>query len=99
MDFFDEVLYPESIQVSVNHRLQVEKMCQSKRRELDKENKLLEALVDQTEKIKGSVRDPFRLIKRQFGFTKVCYRGLKKNALQLKMLFGIVRHKLIGAQA
>ena len=41
------------------------------------------ALSEQAEKLKASVRakveHPFRVIKRQFGFTKVRYRGLKKN--------------------
>jgi IS5 family transposase len=50
------------------------------------------------------VEHPFRVIKRQFGFAKVRYRGLKKNTLQLKTLFALsnlwmVRHKLMGAQA
>ncbi|MFN9870921.1 MAG: IS5/IS1182 family transposase, partial [Cyanobacteriota bacterium] len=30
---------------------------------------------------------PFRIIKCQFGFRKVSYRGIKKNDLKLKMLF------------
>ena len=30
---------------------------------------------------------PFRVIKRQFGFVKVRYRGMKKNTAQLKTLF------------
>jgi hypothetical protein len=29
------------------------------------------------------------VIKRQFGYTKVRYRGLKKNTLQLKTLFAL----------
>lgn len=45
----------------------------------------------------------FRVIKRQFGYTKVRYRGLKKNTLQLKTLFALsnlwmVRHQLLGVQ-
>ena len=44
-----------------------------------------------------------RVIKRQFGYTKVRYRGLKKNTLQLKTLFALsnlwmVRHQLLAAQ-
>ena len=56
-------------------------------------------------RIRGAkVEHPFRVIKRQFGFTKVRYRGLKKNTLQLKTLFALsnlwmVRHKLMGARA
>lgn len=46
---------------------------------------------------------PFRVVKRQFGYVKVGYRGLKKNTLQLKTLFALsnlwmARHQLIGAQ-
>ena len=53
----------------------------------------LDALVDQVEKIKASIRakveHPFRVIKRQFGFVKVRYRGLAKNAAQIKTLFAL----------
>lgn len=78
-----------------------------KRKELDKENNPIDALIDQVEKIKASIRakveHPFRVIKRQFGYVKVRYRGLKKNTLQLKTLFALsnlwmVRHQLLGAQ-
>ena len=79
-----------------------------KRKKLDKDHKPLDALINKVEKIKASIRakveHPFRVIKRQFGFTKVRYRGLKKNTLQIKTLFALsnlwmVRHKLTGAQA
>ena len=82
-------------------------MRPGKRRALDKENNPVDALIDQVEKIKASIRakveHPFRVIKRQFGYTKVRYRGLKKNTLQLKTLFALsnlwmVRHQLLGAQ-
>jgi len=83
-------------------------MRPGKRKKLDKEGNLVHALIDQVEKIKASIRakveHPFRVIKRQFGFTKVRYRGLKKNTLQTKTLFALsnlwmVRHKLMGVQA
>ena len=66
-----------------------------------------EALIDQAEKIKAGIRakveHPFRVIKRQFGFIKVRYRGLKKNTAQLVTLFALsnlwmVRGKLMGVQ-
>jgi len=83
-------------------------MRPGKRKQLDKVNKLADALINKVEQIKASIRakveHPFRVIKRQFGFTKVRYRGLKKNTLQIKTLFALsnlwmVRHKLTGAQA
>ena len=83
-------------------------MRPGKRRKLDKDNNPVDALIDKVERIKASIRakveHPFRVIKRQFGFTKVRYRGLKKNTLQIKTLFALsnlwmVRHKLLGAQA
>ena len=83
-------------------------MRPGKRKKLDKDHKPLDALINKVEKIKASIRakveHPFRVIKRQFGFTKVRYRGLKKNTLQIKTLFALsnlwmVRHKLMGAQA
>lgn len=47
---------------------------------------------------------PLRVIKRQFGFTKTRYRGLKKNTVQLTTLFALsnlwrVRSKLLEAPA
>ena len=82
-------------------------MRPGKRRELDKENNPIDALVEKVEKLKASIRakveHPFRVIKRQFGFVKVRYRGLKKNTLQLKTLFALsnlwmARHQLMAAQ-
>ena len=82
-------------------------MRPGKRKELDKENNPVDALIDRVEKIKASIRakveHPFRVIKRQFGYVKVRYRGLKKNTLQLKTLFALsnlwmVRHQLLGAK-
>ena len=83
-------------------------MRPGKRKQLDKDNNPIHALIDKVEKIKASIRakveHPFRVIKRQFGFTKVRYRGLKKNTLQIKTLFALsnlwmVRHQLMGTQA
>jgi len=64
-------------------------------------------LIEQIEQLKASVRakveHPFRVIKRQFGFVKVRYRGLAKNTAQLITLFALsnlwmARRKLIVAQ-
>ena len=53
----------------------------------------LGAILDKIETLKASVRAkverPFRVIKRQFGHTKVRYRGLFKNTAQLKTLFEV----------
>jgi transposase, IS5 family len=82
-------------------------MRPGKRKKLDKNNEA-DALLDQAEKLKAGVRakveHPFRVIKRQFGFVKVRYRGLKKNTAQIITLFALsnlsmVRSKLMGAQA
>jgi IS5 family transposase len=82
-------------------------MKPGKRKALDKATPL-GAIVEQIEKIKASIRakveHPFRVIKRQFGFTKVRYRGLKKNTAQLTTLFALanlwlVRGKLMRMQA
>ena len=77
------------------------------RTSLDKENNPIDALIDKVEKIKASIRakveHPFRVIKRQFGYVKVRYRGIKKNTLQLKTLFALsnlwmVRHQLLAVR-
>ncbi|MNV68878.1 hypothetical protein D3C71_1617520 [compost metagenome] len=39
--------------------------------------------------VRAKVEYPFRLIKRQFGFTKVRYRGLMKNTAQQATLFAL----------
>lgn len=83
-------------------------MRPGKRKALDKESNEADALLDQAEKLKASIRakveHPFRVIKRQFGFVKVRYRGLKKNTAQIVTLFALsnlwmVRSKLMGARA
>jgi IS5 family transposase len=65
-------------------------------------------LLDKAEKFKAGIRakveHPFRVIKRQFGYMKTRYRGLKKNAAQIATLFALsnlwmARHDLMGAQA
>ena len=65
-------------------------MRPGKRRVLDKQSPL-GAILDRIEQLKASIRakveHPFRVIKRQFGHTKVRYRGLKKNTAQLFTLF------------
>jgi IS5 family transposase len=39
--------------------------------------------------VRAKVEHPFRVIKRQFGYTKVRYRGLAKNAAQVLTLFAL----------
>ena len=82
-------------------------MRPGKRKALDKDNEA-DAMIDKAEKLKASVRakveHPFRVIKRQLGFVKVRYRGLKKNTVQLVTLLALsnlwmVRGKLMAAQA
>jgi transposase, IS5 family len=80
-------------------------MRAGKRRKL---NPFIESqyLAEQAEKLKASVRakveHPFRVLKRQFGMTKVRYRGLAKNTAQIITLFALsnlwmARRSLIGA--
>ena len=77
------------------------------RKLLDKADPM-DALTDQVERIKASIRakveHPFRVIKRQFGHVKVRYRGLAKNTAQLHTLFALanlwmVRRRLNGSLA
>jgi len=39
--------------------------------------------------MRAKVEHPFRVIKRQFGYTKVRYRGLAKNTAQALTLFAL----------
>jgi IS5 family transposase len=67
----------------------------------------LAAMIDKVEQIKASIRakveHPFRVIKCQFGYRKVRYRGLKKNTAQIFTLFALsnlwmARRSLLKAQ-
>jgi IS5 family transposase len=66
---------------------------------------LLGELLDQIEHAKASIRakveHPFRVVKRQFGFLKTRYRGLRKNTAQIVTLFALAnlfqaRHRLLA---
>ena len=81
-------------------------MRPGKRRQLDR-TKAADALIDALERTKASIRakveHPFRVIKRQFGFIKVRYRGILKNTAQLHTLFALsnlwmARRRLIALQ-
>lgn len=39
--------------------------------------------------MRAKVKHPFRVVKRQFGYTKVRYRGLAKNGAQVLTLFAL----------
>ena len=81
-------------------------MRPGKRRVLDK-NSPWGSLLEKAEQLKASVRakveHPFRVIKCQFGFTKVRYKGLAKNTAQLMTLFALsnvwmARRYLLGTR-
>src|SRR5690606_34356280 len=40
-------------------------------------------------RVRAKVEHPFRVVKRQFGYTKVRYRGLAKNTAQVLTLFAL----------
>ena len=78
-------------------------MRPGKRKALDKSTPM-GAIMDKLEHLKACIRakveHPFRVIKRQFGFVKVRYRGLMKNTAQLHTLFALsnlwmARHRLL----
>ena len=82
-------------------------MRPGKRKGLDK-SQLKERLVDEIQRINARIRakieHPFRVIKQQFGFTKVRYKGLAKNTGQIVTLFALAnlwlaRKKLLALQA
>ncbi len=82
-------------------------MRPGKRRRLDPAREL-DRLREKAEKLKASIRakveHPFRVVKQQFGYAKVRYRGLAKNTARLTMLFALgnlwmVRARLLAMQA
>ncbi|MDV6346451.1 transposase [Nitrosomonas sp. Is35] len=48
--------------------------------------------------IRARVEHVFRVIKRQFGFTRTRYCGLMKNAVQVNMLMGLANLYLLRRQ-
>ena len=67
-------------------------MMPSKRKALDKGTplgSLLDKLEQTKARIRAKVEHPFRVIKRQFVYTKVEYRGLAKNTANLMTLFAL----------
>ena len=83
-------------------------MMPGKRKAMDKSTPM-GSILERLEKTKASIRakveHPFRVIKRQFGYVKVKYRGLAKNTANLMTLFALsnlwmVRKRLLnmGAQ-
>jgi IS5 family transposase len=81
-------------------------MQPGKRKALDMTKKWAR-LVKKAEQIKASVRakveHPFRVVKQQFGHTKVRYSGLAKNTARLTMLFALsnlwmARRQILGAR-
>jgi IS5 family transposase len=67
-------------------------MRPGKRKTLNKRTSL-GAILDQLEQAKARIRakveHPFRVIKRQFGYVKVKYRGRAKNTVNLMTLFAL----------
>jgi len=98
----EEVVFADSGYRGVEKRQEIEDkhaevdwqiaMMPGKRKALDK-TKASHAVKDKLEKTKASVRakveHPFRVIKCQFGFTMVRYKGLAKNTAQLLTLFAL----------
>lgn len=82
-------------------------MMPGKRRALDKDTPMgaiLEKLEQTKASIQAKVEHPFRVIKRQFGYVKVKYRGLAKNTSNLVTLFALsnlwmVRKRLLNMAA
>jgi transposase, IS5 family len=53
------------------------------------EGRLLDLIETAKAHFRAKVEHPFRIIKYQFGFRKVFYRGIRKNDLKLKLLFAL----------
>jgi len=77
-----------------------------KRKALDPDRELHQ-LLEKAERLKASVRakaeHTFRVIKQQFGYGKVRYRGPEKNTRRLMMLFALrnpwmTKKRIISAQ-
>lgn len=76
----------------IEKRAESKGLLRGKRKCLDRKNPIgaLLDIVEQTRAaIRAKVEHPFRVMKCEFGFTKVRYRGLMKNTAQLTTLFSL----------
>jgi IS5 family transposase len=81
-------------------------MRPGKRRALDasrESGQLIEKLEQLKASVRAKVEHPFRVVKQQFGYAKVRYRGLAKNTARLTMLFALsnlwmARKQILGAR-
>ncbi len=66
-------------------------MCPGKRKvlPLSTDDRWVETVEKVKAKIRAKVEHPFRVIKQQFGFSKVRYKGHGKNTSRLNMLFAL----------
>ena len=67
-----------------------------------KEKTRLQAIEKAKARIRARVEHPFRVIKRQFGYAKVRFRGMAKNTVQVLTLFALsnlwmARKQLLGS--
>ena len=53
--------------------------------------RLVDDLIDQLERIQARVEHPFRVIKRQFGYVKVRYKGLLLSVKISDGLFPVIQ--------
>jgi IS5 family transposase len=82
-------------------------MMPGKRKALKKDTPMgaiLDKLEQTKARIRAKVEHPFRVIKRQFGYVKVKYRGLAKNTTNVMTLFALsniwmVRQRLLNMMA
>ena len=76
-------------------------MRAGKRKALNNGNEA-DALIDQAEKLKAGIRAKVehlcQVIKRQFGFVKARYRGLKKTTVQLVTLFALANLRMVRSK-
>ena len=85
--------------------LVVQRVFRAKRTNLhEKYDYPAEQLEQATAIVRAKVEHPFRVVKQQFGYAKVRYRGLAKNTARLTMLFALsnlwmARRHVLGAQA
>ena len=67
------------------------------------EGRILDAFERLKAQARAKVEHPFRVVKQQFGYAKVRYRGLAKNTARLTMLFALsnlwmARRRILAAQ-
>ena len=107
---YDEVVYGDSGYLGVEKRPEIRNDAKKsridyrinrrsgamRRNPMNISNQWERKIESRKSSVRSKVEHAFRILKRQFGFTKVVYRGIKKNLNRLFALFASANAYMFG---